>query len=442
MKRLRKIILPCITTVALAILLLTGSAGASAATPQHLPGACGVWSKVSSPNAGTSYNALNGVAAVSAKNVWAVGAYGNGNGGLTLVEHWNGTHWKVVASPNINGRLSDELLGVAAIAANNIWAVGDYYTASNIRQTLIEHWNGTSWSIVPSPNVANLYDGLSAISAISATNIWAVGSASGINGLQTLIEHWNGTRWSIKSSPGTGRLSGVAAIAANNVWAVGFIIASPNLAQTLAEHWNGTTWSVVKSPNVGTSFNNLNGVAAVSSSDIWAVGYSTTSSGVQQALIEHWNGTNWSVANPNVGTSFSELNGVAVVSGSNVWAVGSVQVGSSGTQPLTEQWNGTSWNVVTSPTFATPGNSLSAVAVVSATDIWAVGFISNGVQLTLIEQWNGSSWQVVPSIDPGAFTSTFLQGVAAITATNVWAVGYLLNSPPSSAQTLIEQYCC
>jgi hypothetical protein len=109
---------------------------------------------------------------------------------------------------------------------------------------------------------------------------------------------------------------------------------------------------------------------------------------------------------------------------------------------LTEQWNGTSWNVVKSPNVGTSFNSLSAVAVVSANDIWAVGFISpTGVGQTLIEQWNGTSWNVVPSIDPGT-TSTFLQGVAAITASNVWTVGYELNSPPSSAQTLIEQYCC
>ena len=66
---------------------------------------------------------------------------------------------------------------------------------------------------------------------------------------------------------------------------------------------------------------------------------------------------------------------------------------------------------------------------------------SSGTQ-PLTEQWNGTSWNVVPSIDPGTLTSTFLQGVVAITARNVWAVGYHLNSPPSSAQTLIEQYCC
>src|SRR5438270_245250 len=166
MKRLSIVNLLCVTVVALAALLLQGWTGALAAMPQQTRHRCGVWSSVPSPNVGTSTNFLNGVAAISTHNVWTVGAYGDGHGGLTLVEHWDGTQWKVVASPNVNGSPSEELLGVAAITRNNIWTVGDYYNASNIQQSLIEHWDGKSWSIVSSPNGASI---LTAISAISAT---------------------------------------------------------------------------------------------------------------------------------------------------------------------------------------------------------------------------------------------------------------------------------
>ena len=161
-----------------------------------------LWSmnQVTSPNAGTSYNTLSGVAAISAHNVWAVGAYGNGNGSFTLVEHWTGTQWQVVASPNVKGSLSDSLSGMVAITANNIWAVGSYNNASNNSQILIEHWNSSGWSIVSSPNVSSVANSLAAISAVSATDIWAVGTVSGNHGFQTLMEHWNGTHWSIVSS--------------------------------------------------------------------------------------------------------------------------------------------------------------------------------------------------------------------------------------------------
>jgi hypothetical protein len=333
MKRLRAILFPCAIVLALAAVFLTMGSGASAASlPQRLRSVCTSlgWSTVSSPNAGTSFNSLNGVAAVSSKNVWAVGSYGNGTGSFPLVEHWNGSAWKVVASPHVSGGLS----GIVAIAAHNIWAVGSYSNAT----TLVEHWNGTGWSIIPSPNVAHLDDGLSAASAVSATDIWAVGTISGNSGFQTLIEHWNGTTWSIKSSQKSGGLRGVAALAANNVWAVGagFI---PNYTPTLIEHWNGSAWSVVTSPQAGTS-DFINGIAAPSASSIWVVGNYRTGidpQGPYFTLIEHWNGTTWSVVtSPSPGSLASDLTAAAFVPAtSHVWSVGFTQ--GSISQTLTER---------------------------------------------------------------------------------------------------------
>ena len=195
--------------------------------PQQTRHSCGVWSSVPSPNVGTSTNFLNGVAAISIQNVWAVGAYGNGHGGLTLVEHWNGTQWNVVASPNVKGTLSDSLSGIVAITANNIWAVGGYNNASNNSQTLIEHWNGSGWSIVSSPDAGTNFNALEDISVLSSNDIWAVGYSG--------------------DTPA-------------------------GVARSVTQHWDGSTWSIVPSPNAGTSTNYLYGVAAVSSNDVWAVG--------------------------------------------------------------------------------------------------------------------------------------------------------------------------
>lgn len=130
--------------------------------------------------------------------------------------------WNVVPSPN-NG--NSVLSGIATIAPNDIWAVG-YSSPSNkiYSKTLIEHWDGTSWSIVPSPNVPSTSNGLSGVTAISATDIWAVGS-TGKRGI-SLIEHWNGTTWSIVASPNPGdhanSFNAVASVPGSNyVWAVG-----------------------------------------------------------------------------------------------------------------------------------------------------------------------------------------------------------------------------
>ncbi len=387
MKRLRAILFPCAIVLALAAVFLTMGSGASAASlPQRLRSVCTSlgWSTVSSPNAGTSFNSLNGVAAVSSNNVWAVGSYGNGTGSFPLVEHWNGSAWKVVASPHVSGGLS----GIVAIAAHNIWAVGSYSNAT----TLVEHWNGTGWSIIPSPNVAHLGDGLSAVSAVSATDIWAVGTISGNSGFQTLIEHWNGTTWSIKSSQKSGGLRGVAALAANNVWAVGagFI---PNYTPTLIEHWNGSAWRVVPSLSPGPLINTLNAVAAISANNVWAVGADTNSpapSAEYAPLIEHWNGTAWSVVtSPQAGTS-DFINGIAAPSASSIWVVGDYRTGIDPQGPyftLIEHWNGTTWSVVTSPSPGSLASDLTAAAFVPATShVWSVGFTQGSISQTLTER--------------------------------------------------------
>src|SRR5438874_1811018 len=199
------------------------------------------------------------------------------------------------------------------------------------------------WSVVPSPNPNVVPSGLSGVAAVSASDAWAVGtSGSQMSHGQTLTEHWNGNQWSVVKSPSpasmNNELFGVAAVSATDVWAVGFIshnTANGPVEQTLIEHWNGTSWSVVKSPNVGTS-PVLNGVAAVSATDAWAVG----NSGFNQTLIEHWNGTSWSVVKSPSPGSGDDLRGVAAVSANDVWATGYTFNGSS-IQTLVEHWNGT-----------------------------------------------------------------------------------------------------
>jgi hypothetical protein len=95
----------------------------------------------------------------------------------TLTEHWNGTNWSVIASPNPGNVSFNKLLGVTAISTSNVWAVGYYQSDSGAVQTLVEHWNGTSWSVVASPNSASTINQLFAVAAVSATDIWAVGTS-------------------------------------------------------------------------------------------------------------------------------------------------------------------------------------------------------------------------------------------------------------------------
>jgi len=277
-----------------------------------------------------------------------------------------------------------------------------------------------TWTAVPSPSTNELH----AVTSISANDVWAVG-------VGPITEHWNGSAWSIVSSPtvANGKLLGVAAASTNDVWAVGDFNNASGVRQTLIEQWNGKKWSVVPSPNVGTQPNELLGVTAVSANDIWAVGDVETvpSANFFQTLTLHWDGTTWSIV-PSPSPSNDTLRAVAAVSTSDVWAVGD-----SGSGTLIEQWNGSSWSVVTSPNPSTITNVFNGVAIVSATEIWAVGdFIDNntGAFQTLIELWNGTSWSIVSSPNPAGMQDFFDAASADPSSGQAWAVGSFIAFNP------------
>jgi hypothetical protein len=355
------------------------------------------WSVVSSPNGSSDHNRLGSVTVINANDIWAVGNTGFGLSNLsTLTEHWNGSSWNVVPSPN--GSFAVNFLAdVDGVASNDVWAVGYSWngsTSNNQARTLILHWNGSNWSVVPSPNTTRPENRLLGVVAISANNVWAVGSSYDYTFYKTLIMHWDGTKWSLVPSPNPGSfniLYGVDAVSANDVWAVG--TQQDNLEQTLVLHWNGTSWSVVPSPQVGPYGNNMLEVHAVSANDIWAVGYHLTVFGFAQPYQTstfHYDGTRWSVVpSPNVNQNNNYLFDVVGLAPDDAWAVGFYDTGTV-LKTMIQHWDGASWTIVNSPNGGTASNELVGIDAVSATDIWAVGdFTAGEIEVnTLVEHYS------------------------------------------------------
>jgi hypothetical protein len=238
--------------------------------------------------------------------VWAVGDQTAGNG--TLIEHWNGTSWSVVSGAKVPK--GSFLAGVTAVSANDVWAVGNQPGSTSILDSFIEHWNGTSWSVVATPTFPNGSQ-LKGVSADSANDVWAVGTANSVG----LVEHWNVQTWSAMSvgqppshnSAGTA-FNAVTALSPTNVWAVGSRPGPPptDIAATI-EHWNGASWVfVAPASTAGLGA----GIAAVSANNIWAI----------VGGIEQWNGTSWSQIAPPSG--LNGLNGVTALSDGTVVMVG------------------------------------------------------------------------------------------------------------------------
>jgi carboxypeptidase family protein len=322
-------------------------------------GAAGLpaWDRVPAASPGTAA-ALHGVAAIGPGDVWAVGS----GAGRTLTEHSDGGGFTVVPSPNAPGR-TNVLENVDGVASDDVWAVG-HATVNDFfgSRSLTLHWDGSGWSRVRSPNKGTEEDrnDLSDVAAISPTDAWAVGRFWTLSGSsRALTLHWDGSRWQAVRNPCGYSLDGVFALSSLNVWAVG--------SQSSCR-WDGRRWTahpVATAPN-GTGVQLL-AVAGSGGNDLWAVGSVPYSCGEGQicpgGAIEHWNGSNWSFV---LGAAGQALYGVTAVSATNVYAVG-VGVGE-----IIVHFDGTGWSEVPEPTPWIPGR-LEDVDASSATDLWAAG---------------------------------------------------------------------
>src|SRR5436309_4801833 len=181
-------------------------------------------------------------------------------------------------------------------------------------------------------------------------------------------------------------LVSVSSVSSTDAWAVGItddFDQPPSGFQTLAEHWDGSRWTPVPIPDSPLySWNQLQGVSARASDDVWAVGNLNTFP--YYSLIEHWDGTSWQIA--DAGTPATYLTSVVALAPDDVWAAGSTAYVGNG---LLVHWNGATWERTVLPQAIV----FRAIAAVSPTDIWAVGQESTAqfLDLTVAMHWDGTS---------------------------------------------------
>jgi hypothetical protein len=260
------------------------------------------WSQLIVPQIGFN-DVLFGVSARSPSDVWAVGSYNDsGTGqGRCLILHWDGSSW--VQKTGVNpGPSSNELRGAVARTSSDVWAVGHYNDAGGAPKTLVLHWNGSTWKQSPSPSPGGTaLNHLCGVTATASNDAWAVGRWDTNGFFRALSLHWDGTSWTQVSTPvPTGTflqlLSSVDAISASDVWAAGTAEGGSGFTTYLI-HWNGTKWSKVASPNPSSTNNELLGVSADATNDAWSVGYEVDDvSSHFRTLGLRWNGTTWSVS--------------------------------------------------------------------------------------------------------------------------------------------------
>jgi hypothetical protein len=354
--------------------LVLAPAGAMAASPAPNVRPAGIvpstWTVMTSPATTTAYNNdLLGVSCPSASFCVAVGQAQPVAAEQPIVESYDGT-WSTVAAPSAGASVSNYLDSVSCTGPTFCAAVGIFYPAG-LEQPFGEMWDGTAWSIVPMPTPsAGKNVSLSAVSCASRTFCIAAGEGTGGDG--SLLEQWNGSSWSIVSDddvPGTLiEYSGVDCPSTSSCMAVGDNFSGAQVPY--AERWNGTSWAATAPITPTGSLQSLfESVSCTSPSFCMVVGYlhATATNG---SLVESWNGTAWalqSVPAPAASLGIPFPHAVDCFGPTSCVVVGQVGMGFGSGSSMALTWDGTAWALGTTQnpgTSSGPEDALDGVSCV------------------------------------------------------------------------------
>ena len=323
---------------------------------------CGQWQPI--PASLPDGALLRAVAARSPDLAWTVGSLADSSGAtFNLTAAWNGTTWNVVPVPSLPGG-DNVLSGVAIVAADDVWAVGTGPSTAPGGGGFALHWDGKEWTFVPVPFVTG-GSTLSAVAALAADDVWAVGIRAGGLPQATSIPwilHWDGSAWHEVAAPSLGNRSnhlvGIAAVSAQDIWAVGTYRDIGGLYQMFVLHYDGQDWKVVPAP-VLASENDLHAVAASGPQQVIAIG--ARNDGILPGPIALlWDGVELKeLSMPG------NVAGIVALAPSDFWAAGSDFV----------HFDGSAWSLVPDPALP-DGAQLHLLAITGTGEVcdgWAIG---------------------------------------------------------------------
>jgi hypothetical protein len=348
---------------------------------------------------GASSSTFQAVSCGSATDCFAVGSHSTTDDELTLIEHWDGSAWSIVSSPNPSGSVASQLESISCPDAADCMAVGHYVDSSGSESMLAERWDGSSWTLV-SPTGSGSQ--LSSVSCPSADSCMAVGGQA--------AELWDGSGWTDETFAsyqyGWG-LTGVSCSAPSSCMAVGQEIWGGYAGTGIAEQWNGSTWSTT--PN--TTW--VDALSCLAGGDCLAVGSLSRDGADTSATAAWWDGSTWSVvrpvqieAPPTSGGTINALYGVSCQTSTDCTAVGE-----GNGQALTESYNGTGWSRESGPDLNVNLYGISCPVGGQCETVGATGYPGNGEQLYAAQYDGGTvgppdvpSDQTLPTIggDTGA----------------------------------------
>jgi hypothetical protein len=381
------------------------------------------WTEFAGPSGSTlpatTQSQPQSASCVSATNCIAVGISSTVATGQasTLIYHFNGTTWtqETSVSPTADSRL----FGVSCVSATFCIAVGD-----DVSGPLVERYNGTVWSQVAAPNagVGGNFEGVTCLSTTECTAVGSYFAAAGVGPIDSLIEHYNGSKWTIAASPNPATSNGISSVSctsATNCTAVapfGFAL-----------HFNGTTWSTLPTPASGA----FASVSCASATDCTGVGTVSLGTTPSATLVAHYDGTTWTsflTPSPNIVDLLDAVDCrnstfcVAVGASGPTFNNGFFGTGVASPQPLLEMR--TALTLSSSVAFPSPGqlDTLSATSPVDVSSIGsALDIVDTGTGKVVGSCAAGTTCTTTVTLT-GTTIHTYVAEIGTATGTNVTAV--------------------
>lgn len=309
---------------------------------------------------------------------------------------WDGSALSAVTQPGVPTAPVGQSAPSSFDSDTDGWQLGQVTTAKGfLNAPVLDRWHGGRWSVVSTAIVTALANGgrvnLRAVRSLSPNDAWVVGNAqqgSEFADVEPLVEHWDGTQWTVVPTPPLthqfGELAALVTVSPTDIWAVGNQHNAGEDSISLAEHWDGKAWHVVQAPAGSKGSVVLTGASATGSADVWASGSQRPNGQPDVPLVEHWDGKAWTeVSLPDIGAS--DISDVYAAGPGDVWLTGVASYAGSGKPSAFLHWDGKSWTSVPTPTPRewTVSYGFLHMTGTGPDDVWATGFASNLGDLTV-----------------------------------------------------------
>lgn len=388
---------------------------------------------------------LTSISVISA--IWMIVVFGVAR---TIDAQASTATWTTHTLPSIPGATSWTISAVSGSSPTDVWVVGSYgapipgiFPPITQFYSLVFHYDGISWTQIPTPVVAGIPapgNTLSAVKAFAPNDVWVAGLynemlPNGLSGGFPYAMHWDGTSWTSWTNFGANYLgigAGINGISGtpNDFWIVGYaVLTGASGVSAFATRWNGSSFTTFPVPapfaNNGGAFS---GVESISANDAWAVGGSgswAAPSPFSNTFIRRWNGTSWTtVSAPQPGTQHV-LRGIASLGPTDVWAVGAYDNASSTTVPFFLRWNGSTWALAP----AAGSGSGDDIETISSTEMVTTGYGGPWI-------WNGSTW--TQEIVPGNFVNLYVRRFGRA-GSSVFAIANDVGAPTGPGPWMIVE---